>query len=154
MPVQINIGVADQTGKLTFYGYASPATQRRWKSAVPGAVKDYSFTPEQFKDAQRMLLTEFFPEWADVVLNVHDENDDGEVKMLAEIINELRRFDTKSWKSGFVMASPKPVKTFRCSMLMGNRCWMPMASRRCVHFSLMELIYYEIRCPAVQDWFD
>lgn len=60
-PVQINIGAADQTGYLVFYGYAS-AEMRKANRPIAGAVKDYAFTPEEFAAAQALVLNALFPD--------------------------------------------------------------------------------------------
>lgn len=58
IPVQINIGVADSSGNLIFYGYASPTARDEKKAPIAGAVKQYTFNKDQFDAAQRTTMAE------------------------------------------------------------------------------------------------
>ena len=62
VPVQINIGAADKTGQLTFYAYSSAANMDEGKAPIAGAVKSYTFTPEEFMAAQMMPMSTLFPD--------------------------------------------------------------------------------------------
>lgn len=62
VPVQINVGGLDMTGKITFYGFASREAFAAKLPSVQGAVKDYSFSKEEFESAQMIPLGDLFPE--------------------------------------------------------------------------------------------
>jgi len=46
--VQINLGIADRSGRVVFYGYKDQAARLSGKQPLPGAVKEYSVSGDTF----------------------------------------------------------------------------------------------------------
>ena len=62
IPAQINVGVADKGGNITFLAYSSPEAMDAGKAPIAGAVKSYAFTPDEFNAATQLPMSALFPQ--------------------------------------------------------------------------------------------